>query len=60
MVSALHHAALGGWPVIKCKWSIVRRLVFIGRNLDAGQLNASFRECLVDPAEYNKFTTEQA
>jgi Cobalamin synthesis protein cobW C-terminal domain len=24
------------------------RLVFIGRNLDAGELNASFRDCLVD------------
>ena len=24
------------------------RLVFIGRNLDAEELNASFRDCLVD------------
>ena len=24
------------------------RLVFIGRNLDADELNASFRDCLID------------
>ena len=27
---------------------MVCRLVFIGRNLDSEELNASFRECLTD------------